>query len=238
MVILIPSFEPDHRLVELVEEIRESASDQPIVVVNDGSDATYDRRFDAVRYLGCKVIAYRPNRGKGHALKAGFAHIERTHTGAGVVCADGDGQHRVTDILRVGRALDSDAIVLGARRFDTAVPARSRLGNTVTRVLFRAATGDAVQDTQTGLRGFPASMLPWLQSVPGERYEYELSVLLAAAARGVACYEIPIDTIYFEHNDSSHFRAVRDSMRVYVPLVKAIGRRFGNALGGRSRAPR
>ena len=44
-------------------------------------------------------------------------------------------------------------------------------------MLFTLATGERISDTQTGLRGYPAAMLPWLRSVRGERYEYELNLL-------------------------------------------------------------
>ena len=76
------------------------------------------------------------------------------------------------------------------------------------------------QDTQTGLRGYPAWMLGWLQTIEGDRFEYELEVFLAARRAGVELHEVPIATIYLEDNASSHFHPVRDSIRVYVPFLK------------------
>ncbi len=98
--------------------------------------------------------------------------------------------------------------------------ARSRFGNTVTRVVFDVATGHRLQDTQTGLRGYPSWMLGWLQRIGGDRFEYELDVLLAAQREGFGFHEVPIETVYLDGNESSHFRTVRDSVRVYVPVVK------------------
>ena len=77
-------------------------------------------------------------------------------------------------------------MVLGTRSFTGNVPARSRFGNNATRRLFTLTTGERISGTQTGLRGYPASMLPWLRSVPGERYEYELNLLLEARRAGYA----------------------------------------------------
>ena len=110
--------------------------------------------------------------------------------------------------------------MLGARQFAGDVPLRSRFGNDVTRVVFRLATGRRLQDTQTGLRGYPASMLGWLQTIDGDRFEYELQVLLAAKREGIELHEMPIATIYLEENASSHFHPIRDSIRVYVPFLK------------------
>jgi putative flippase GtrA len=110
---------------------------------------------------------------------------------------------------------------LGQRHFSGGtVPRRSKWGNTATRWMFRLATGRLIQDTQTGLRGYPANLLPWLQTVPGERYEYELNILLHAADAGLIIENLSISTIYLEENKSSHFRPLIDSARIYGPLVK------------------
>ena len=111
-------------------------------------------------------------------------------------------------------------MVLGTRSFSGNVPARSRFGNTATRWLFRLATGEHISDTQTGLRGYPAAMLPWLRGVPGERYEYELNLLLEAKQAGYRIRTVGIATVYLDHNSGSHFRPVADSVRIYAPLLK------------------
>jgi glycosyltransferase involved in cell wall biosynthesis len=222
MVVLIPAFEPDERLVELVESFAVIDAHLPIVIVDDGSGPAYDAIFDCAAAVGCHVVGNRLNRGKGFALKAGFAEIVARFPDHDVVCADCDGQHTVGDILQVAGALGESAarIVLGSRSFVGDVPAKSRLGNDLTRIVFRISTGLLIADTQTGLRAYPSSMLPWLQQVAGDRFEYELSVLLAAREAGFDIAEVPIETIYLDGNHSTHFRPVRDSIRVYLPLLK------------------
>jgi putative flippase GtrA len=222
MVVVVPAYEPDGRLVDLVRAIRSTAPQQPIVVVDDGSGPAYASVFRAAQVWGCDVIGHVPNRGKGHALKRGFEHVAARYPGADVVCADCDGQHALVDILRVAAAVREHpgAMVLGARQFVGDVPPKSRFGNTLTRSVFQLATGLRLQDTQTGLRGYPSSMLAWLGTVPGDRFEYELNALLDAKRAGIVFCEIPIETIYLEGNESSHFRAVRDSVRVYLPFLR------------------
>ncbi|PZU46606.1 MAG: dolichyl-phosphate beta-D-mannosyltransferase [Microbacterium sp.] len=255
-VVLIPAYEPGTRLVELVRAL---ADESPVLVVDDGSGPRYAPVFAAAADAGAVVVAHDRNRGKGAALRTGFAHVERTWPGAAVVTADADGQHTPADIARVAAAVESPgggargvavrlpvhaasiaeyphelatkgaraagapaaapAIVLGARGFAGEVPLRSRLGNWATRGAFRLATGEPLQDTQTGLRGFPASTLPWLQTLPGDRFEYEFAMLLRARAAGVDLVEVPIDTVYLDGNNASHFRPLVDSARVYGPLL-------------------
>lgn len=72
-------------------------------------------------------------------------------------------------------------LVLGARRFSGRVPLHSRIGNATIGAVFRLATGTSLVDTQTGLRGYPHRLLGWLLAVPGDRFEYELNVLLLAS---------------------------------------------------------
>lgn len=229
MIVLVPAYEPDERLVDLVRSLRTADADLGVLVVDDGSGPTYAAVFDAARALGATVLTQPANVGKGHVLKVGFAHIERHHPGADVVCADCDGQHSVVDILRVAtRVRESEAaMVLGARQFSGRVPARSRLGNAVTRRMFSLATGRVLHDTQTGLRGYPAAVLGWLQTVPGERFEYELNLLLEATATRREIEEVAIATIYLDGNSSSHFRPVADSVRIYAPLLKFVGSSLG-----------
>jgi putative flippase GtrA len=221
MIILVPSYQPTLRLVDVVAGIRAAVPWLTVLVVDDGSGSDYAPVFEAARTAGARVLGYPVNRGKGHALKVGFRYAMHRWPGEPVVTADGDGQHSTADILRVAEAVrDGEAIVLGGRRFRGEVPLRSRLGNAVSRRLFRAASGLAIHDTQTGLRGFPAASLGWLTTLQGDRFEYELTVLLDASSAGFAVEELPIDTIYLDENASSHFRPVRDSVRVMLPMMR------------------
>ena len=134
MIILIPAYEPDTKLVDLLAAIREEVPSQQVVVIDDGSGPAYQPIFDKAFALGCAVLYHRRNLGKGAALKTGFAYIAHRWPGDDVVCADCDGQHRLGDIHRVAAALEAGRapIVLGARAFDAQVPLRSRFGNAAT----------------------------------------------------------------------------------------------------------
>ena len=223
MITVIPAYQPDHALVDVVGALR-AASGHPVLVVDDGSGPEYRAVFAEARRRGAVVVGYSRNRGKGHALKTGFAAVLRAWPGHDVVCADADGQHTVADIgavaTRLADGTGTHRIVLGERGLRTGVPLRSRVGNAATRLLFRLATGLRVHDTQTGLRGYPAALLPDLLQVPGYRYEYELNVLLHARKADWMIDSLPIATVYRDGNASSHFRPLVDSARIYAPLLR------------------
>jgi putative flippase GtrA len=222
MIVLIPAYEPDDRMVTLIGQLLSHSPAMQIVVVDDGSGDSYRSMFDSAESLGAMVLRGETNRGKGHALKEGFAYIAEAFPGKSFVCADCDGQHTYLAISRVGQELERhvNALVLGTRSFSGQVPARSRIGNNATKVLFGVATGLDLADTQTGLRGYPGAMIPWLLTIKGDRFEYELNVLLHTKDSGVNIVEIPIETIYLDGNASSHFRPIVDSIRVYAPLLR------------------
>jgi putative flippase GtrA len=221
VIVLVPAYEPDGRLIALVDALRVTAPEAHLLVVDDGSGPAFAGVFDAARQRGCVVLSHPANRGKGAALKTGFRFIaDHAPAESEVVCADSDGQHSPDDVLRVAAHVRNGADqVLGVRGFTGTVPLRSRFGNTLTRMLFRLATGRDVRDTQTGLRGYSTQLLPWLLSVPGERFEYEVNTLLQAVRRGLPVDQVDIATIYLEGNASSHFRPVLDSARIYAPLL-------------------
>lgn len=221
MTVLIPSYEPDERLLALVRRLKEMCS-FPIVIVDDGSGEAYSEIFRKAKEYGCTVLTHVTNLGKGRALKTGFLYIAESGDQDGIVCADSDGQHLPEDIMRIAQSIHEHKrhIVMGSRRFTGKVPVRSRIGNTATRKIYSFTTGKELYDTQTGLRGFSSDMLEWLCSVPGERFEYEMNMLLEAPSEGYSFHEVPIDTVYLDENKSSHFRPIADSFRVYLPILK------------------
>lgn len=229
MIVVIPAYEPGHALVRVVEGLLLERPCLELFVVDDGSGPRYAPIFDAVRAAGGVVLSHPRNRGKGVALKSVFRHLLNIGASGPIVTADADGQHRVDDILRVADAVtsgDDRTMVLGCRGFTGPVPLRSRLGNAASRVLFRLGAGWSLSDTQTGLRGIPDAMLPWLLDQAGERFEYEQNVLLRLHEAGWRVRELSIATVYEPHNPTSHFRPVVDSLRVFVPLVWFAGSSF------------
>lgn len=215
-VILIPAYKPVYdEMIPFIKELRESY--ELIVCVDDGGGEKYKPVFNECEELGCVVLKHPVNRGKGAALRTGLSFIKDCFEDAeGVITADCDGQHTVADIKKVTKALyeHPDDMIIGGRRFDKDVPFRSQAGNTFTRILYKLATGISIYDTQTGLRGFPMSLLPDLIAVSGDRYEYEMNMLLKLHDWGVSPYEVTIATIYLNENKGSHFNALKDGLRI------------------------
>ena len=190
-IALIPAYEPDERLTWLADQMRRRGF--LVLIVDDGSGAEYQPVFHAAK-CHASLCVHEQNRGKGAAIKTGLAwvadHAKAPYT---VVTMDADGQHLPEDAEQVcARAeADPDALILGGRRFEGNVPLRSRLGNAITRWVFRLSSGAKVYDTQTGLRAFSDRLVHTLRQVPGDRYEYEMNVLIQWALDGRPLREFP-----------------------------------------------
>jgi len=223
VAVVIPAYRPGATLVALVDALLDRAVDT-VIVVDDGSGPAFASLYEGIaRHGRVHILHHAVNLGKGAALKTGLNYALAEIPGLlGVVTADADGQHDPNDILSIAGRLRKcpDALILGVRQWETRVPWKSRAGNLVTRILLRLMVGQKLSDTQTGLRGIPAALIPHLLRTSSQGYEFELDMLIACKHRAYPILEEPIRTIYLDGNRSSHFRPVLDSMRIYFLLFR------------------
>lgn len=216
-IALIPSYEPDENLQKIVQKLSEN--NFKIVVVNDGSGENYQKYF---KNLDAEVISYNKNIGKGHALKTGLKYISAHYNNYIVVTMDSDGQHTPEDAIKLCKYIENNPneLVLGSRKRGKNTPLRSYLGNSITRFVYRAVTNEDIYDTQTGLRAFTEKLTSYMLDVDGERFEYEMNVLLYATQNNIKIKELTIKTIYIDNNSKSHFNTLKDSFKIYKQILK------------------
>jgi len=225
LAVVIPAYKPEEALVGLADELLSSGFKE-IIVVDDGGGEEFSAVFEQVKKLGCTLLVHEVNKGKGRALKTAFEYIiSEQRPYSAVITADADGQHLPKDIIHVGQeTLDNEnTMVLGGRVFSGKVPLRSRFGNAVTRGVFNLVSGQKVHDTQTGLRGIPVSSLEKMTKLKGERYEFEMNMLLEAKRMELTIKEVEIETVYIDDNSSSHFNPLVDSWKIYKQIFMFSG---------------
>ena len=156
-------------------------------------------------------------------MKKAFSYIrDKYNEGYIVVCVDCDGQHSFRDAMKLCDYVEDhpSTLVLGMRKRSENTPLRSRIGNSITMGVYKYVTGVSVYDTQTGLRAFSDEIMRFILSIDGDRYEYEMNMLLMAVRNGINIHEIEIQTIYIDNNSGSHFNTFRDSYLVYKEIFK------------------
>ena len=216
--VLLPVYNPDEKFLTLVEELYKRGF--KVVACNDGSKESCDEYFRRAKSFA-DVIGYKDNKGKGYALKRGFEYIGNNLADEVdyIVTADSDGQHAIEDIERVAKLTKkTDGIVLGMRDLSEKIPIKSRIGNDMSKFVYTIVTGVYLRDNQSGLRGFPVRLCQWLQDIPGNKYEYELNVLVTAHKEGMKVTGIDIKTIYENNNKNTHFKPIKDTFRIQRSL--------------------
>lgn len=216
--IIIPSYEPDERLLPLLVSLKE-ANLGPVIVVDDGGGEKYNHYFEEAKELGCTVLVHEVNQGKGRALKDAFKYCLETYPKMlGCVTADSDGQHTPSDIKKCILVFEEnpECLIMGCRDFSGEdVPWKSSFGNNTTKRVCKFLCGVSVSDTQTGLRAIPAKFMAELLDVKGERFEFETKMLVETKDN-YEIVEIPIETVYdSKENHRTHFRPIKDSIKIY-----------------------
>ena len=218
-VIMIPSYEPDPRLVELTQRLSNDGFD--ILIINDGSDESYNPIFEKAKQYA-QLEGYKINRGKGEAMKYGYSIIAEDYKEAEyIITCDGDGQHSPRDVNRIYEKLKAtDELVFGVRYFGKEVPLRSKFGNYVSRLIRTTLTKQYISDDQCGLRGFPIRYLEDLIALEGSRYEYEMNQIVVFQLKHYSIVQLPIEVIYENGNPTSHFKVFKDTGRIHHAIFK------------------
>ena len=106
--VIIPSLNPDNKLVAVVDALLEEGF-KDIIIVNDGSDEEHMAPFKEVAaHSECTILTHEVNKGKGRGLKTAFEFcLENRKDIDGVVTVDGDNQHRAKDIKKCSETMVS-----------------------------------------------------------------------------------------------------------------------------------
>lgn len=224
VLILIPAYMPDQRLVALADTLYEQGFTHQLII-DDGSGEGCRPYFSQIEERPfCTLITHEQNMGKGQALKTGLKYFCDCCSDTDyVLMADADGQHDPDSITAVAEALREHPyeLILGVRNFvQKQVPLHNRLGNNITKSVMSLLMGKPISDTQTGLRAMNKEVAAQFLELPGQRYEYEINMLLECKTRFINIFEVPIQTIYINKNETSHFNPLVDSTKIYWQIIK------------------
>jgi hypothetical protein len=210
VVALVPAYQAAAHLGEVLLGLAALDPAPRVLVVDDGSrDAT----AQVARTFGADVLSFAANRGKGHALLAGFAALPDADA---VVTLDADGQHPPECLPDFVRAAERGAdLVLGSRMRSASMPPARRFANGFSSGWTAWLAGQVVSDSQCGYRLYRRALLDRTPVTPG-RYEVETEVVVRAARLGFRIAEVGIPTVYGE--EKSQIRAFRDVPRIVGTL--------------------
>ena len=209
---LVPAYQAAAHLGEVLLGLAALEPKPHVLVVDDGSrDAT----SAVARQFGADVHAFAANRGKGHALLAGF---ERLRDFDAVVTLDADGQHPPACLPAFVAAAEAGAdLVLGRRALTSDMPAARRFANRFSSAWCSAIAGQTIADSQCGYRLYRREVLQ-RTPVAASRYEVETEMAVRAARLGFKLAHVEIPTVYGD--EVSHLSPTRDVPRIVGMMLR------------------
>ena len=211
--VVIPAYNEAETVRDVAMRARQQCAN--VVVVDDGSA---DSTFRAVAGLDVTVLRNEENCGKAGSLSRGFEHA-LAHGAIGVITLDADGQHAPEEIPSfVKQSLDDpNAFLVGARRRDQRRASFWRyVANRIADFWIGWAAGQPIEDSQSGFRLYPASLLQnvTLKHDRKHGFVFESEILIEAVKQGVACRSVPVSVMPRSGPRPSHFRPVLDIARI------------------------
>ena len=222
--LVVPAYNPGGSIIEIVRKALAHVAQ--VVIVDDGCEAAQKALLQqCLTDARVGLLTHDCNKGKGVALHTGISHcLARMRKDDFILTMDSDGQHDPEDIPKFQQLLAQEGEVhfaLGERRDDGAMPAKSRVGNSLARWLFRAQFGGKVHDTQTGFRLLSAAFAEsFLARVRPGRYETEMDMLILASHTLPIIHSVEISTIYLHDNRNTKYRALADSYNIAKLFIK------------------
>lgn len=215
--VLIPSLNAERTLPPVVKAAREQL--EPVIVINDGSS---DRTGDVAREGGATVLRHEVNRGKGAALKTGFAWaLENGYDG--VITLDADGQHLASEIPKfiAARAETNADLIIGGRShlFGGMLP-RRRIANRFSAWCIAKTSGARVTDSQSGFRFYSANLLRNLK-LRTDGFDMESEVIVRAGRMHLKILTIPIELGFIDGLATSHYKPLADTLRIAWTVTRA-----------------
>lgn len=208
---VIPAYRAARTLPDVLRPLRKALPNARVIVVDDGSP---DATAAVAEPLADCTVRLGTNRGKGAALRAGFAHALRFDDDI-VLTLDADGQHDPAYAPALVTALEGYDVVIGQRvRAGSAMPLRRRVTNAMASMAIARVAGIRLDDTQSGYRAIRRHVLERVDA-QGDRYEFETDFLIRAGRAGFRVSNAVVPTLY---GSTSHFRSMSDSARIVMTI--------------------
>ncbi|MGH9424110.1 MAG: glycosyltransferase family 2 protein [Thermoanaerobaculia bacterium] len=216
-LVVIPALNAERTIGVVVRDCK--AINDDVLVIDDGSS---DRTGEVASDAGAQVIRHSVNRGKGGALKTGFA-FALEHGFEVVVTLDADGQHLPGNIPEffVAREETGADLIIGGRAhlFEQMLP-RRRFANRFSARCIAYASKTNVTDSQSGFRLYSAQLLRSIR-LRTDGFDMESEVIVQAGRRGFKIVLIPIELGFVDGLSTSHYKPLMDTIRIAWTVIRA-----------------
>tara|TARA_S200000501_G_scaffold37297_2_gene30775 strand:+ start:11734 stop:12396 length:663 start_codon:yes stop_codon:yes gene_type:complete len=214
--ILIPSYNSNKQLDQLIKKIKDKLNNQ-IIVVDDGSPNPIK-----INYNDISLIQNEDNMGKGLSLQRGF-QFARQKGFKNVITMDSDLQHDPDELSLFLDVQDDVDFVLGYRERDASMPVSRKFSNWITSRIISSLTKITIKDSQCGYRRYSLSAIENFNYVE-TGFQYESEILIKAINEKSIVEQVKVSTIY-DKNNKSYIKHFSDTIKFIRLIINSIMRK-------------
>ncbi|WP_019028212.1 glycosyltransferase family 2 protein [Colwellia piezophila] len=214
---IIPNYNHTHQLEDVL--LRLSAYELPIIMINDGSEASAKQLFETLvdKVPLLTLIHLSENQGKGGAVQRGLRHAFQLGFEYGIQ-VDADGQHNLADVPLLIDLSEKHpgALISGKPVYDDSIPKIRYFARFITHFwVYIETLSWQLKDSMCGFRVYPlAPSITLMDNVNiGKRMDFDTEIMVRLYWQGLDVKFLPTRVIYPEFG-VSHFRAIEDNVRI------------------------
>ncbi len=215
VVVLVPCFNEEKTVGEVVRQFRERIPTAEVFVCDNNST---DRTVEVARAAGATVMS-EPRQGKGYVVQTMFRRIDADV----YLMVDGDGTYPARfapELLEPVLADEADMVVGSRLHAGSSSEFRSlnRFGNTLFLGLLNAIFGVQLTDLLSGYRVFSRRLVRGI-ALFGGGFETEAEMTIRALERGFRIVERPVDLVPRAAGSHSKIRIVQDGLLILRTIL-------------------
>ncbi len=205
ILVLIPAYNEESSIEEVMQGIRNVMGNVDILVINDGSS---DKTESIVKNFGVKIITLPFNLGYGAALQTGYIYAKRNDYDI-VIQIDGDNQHDATYIKDFIETLRKEKVdvVIGSRYLQKngyKTQWTRKIGMAIFRFIATAILGQKITDPTSGFQALRKDVVHFFTNdlYPPDYPDTDMLILLHLA--GFRLKEIPVKMYNLDLKKTMH----------------------------------
>lgn len=224
--LVVPAYNEQNRLKDtlpiMYAYLREHFPQFELLVVDDGStDSTPAIVEEFVRqHPEVRLISYRPNRGKGYAVRTGVMQSR----GEWILFSDADLATPIEELpnlaikLREGYDVAIASRAISGAHLVIRQPWYREFAGRAFNVMVQLLAVPGIHDTQCGFKLFRREAARQIFSRCQENgFSFDIEVLHVALRLGYRVAEVPV---HWMHREGSKVRLLRDAVRMFLALLR------------------
>jgi glycosyltransferase involved in cell wall biosynthesis len=209
--IIIPAFNEGKVIGKVLDSMIMPEGCAEIIVIDDGSK---DNTYEEASARDITVIKHHKNKGYGAALKTGINACKTPY----LILYDGDGQHRIEDLLSIAKEMHNYDMLVGARSKSSHQPLIRRPGKKILSAFVNLLSQSKIPDINSGLRAFKTDTIKRYLHLMPNGFSFSTTSTVALNSMGYDVAYTPI-VVQAREGSKSSVKIFKDGFRALMLIL-------------------